>query len=462
MLELFAPKKTPRLEYITELVFGNVLGLQVSIREFGAGSPPGRDTNKIQLLYYKEAVEGWPWLRNNGFLEKESNTKDPSEKPYAINAGNRINAWFPEGQAEQLPAGVDLLAICFRLAVAFTEYEGIPAKSQDLRVIGNGDWRSKYEMYRDFKHRNEYRPWVHEFAAIIKTLLRSHYPDLKFKVPAFDYKITIDVDHPWKYKYKPLPIQVGGILKSMLQGSLKMAGEKVGVLFGGKDPYEVYPEIFALCPPERTWFFFLGARHSPRDNRHFFSHPRYQGLIRQIADQGYTIGIHPSYCSSTRPELIPAEKKALEKIHPPIEHSRQHYLRYTLPETFRCLEASGILHEWSFCDNLRPGFPTGLAISYPWYDLFADRKSNMILHPSMAMDRGVLNIISRDQDFNPAAPDFAEATVDEFFQPMIDMCKKWGGTFSVILHNETFSGAGEWKGWPGVIRELLSRLKQEV
>ena len=75
--------------------------------------------------------------------------------------------------------------------------------------------------------------------------------------------------------------------------------------------------------------------------------------------RGYTIGIHPSWQSGQEEAVLMEEVDELAEITGlPVKYSRQHYIRMTLPQTYRRLIDVGIEKDFSMgyvCQNA-PGF----------------------------------------------------------------------------------------------------------
>ena len=88
-----------------------------------------------------------------------------------------------------------------------------------------------------------------------------------------------------------------------------------------------------------------------------------------------------------------------------------------------------------------------MCIPYPWFDLEQNRISQLTLVPAMAMDRSL-------QQYQKLTP----AKALEKILGLAEKVKAVNGNFVVILHNETFSDSGEWKGWLEVIRKMKAQL----
>lgn len=99
-----------------------------------------------------------------------------------------------------------------------------------------------------------------------------------------------------------------------------------------------------------THFYFKTAITNPKYdwNDYKVSDPDIKVVILELKNQGATIGLHPSYETYLDGDQIKREKDLLEEAaEMEIIHSRQHFLRYKMPETFRLLAQAGIKYDSS-------------------------------------------------------------------------------------------------------------------
>ena len=89
-----------------------------------------------------------------------------------------------------------------------------------------------------------------------------------------------------------------------------------------------------------------------------------------------------------------------------------------------------------------------MAIPFPWYDLEKEEVTDLILHPTIIMDRTLLNYLH----FNPEEG-------KKRIQNLIRSCRKINGHFTLLLHNDAFSESEEWKGWRKTFAEIVEELK---
>lgn len=383
------------------------------------------ETGESYLLTYGCTQDGISELPDAQFFVQNSL---PDAVPQ-VNYTGKLQGLFPV-KSEDLPFSFDLLATTFWILTDSWSIQGHLPLDNHGRVedrhhplVLNG-WHTE--------------PLIHKYAEAIGRLLPGFIPIQRKGT----IQITLDIDEPWKHANKSLPIQAGGMAKSLLSGDLQMLQERLVSIVGKKDPYYIFPE---LTHPERLILFFLIDHHDSRDGRHTWQNKAYRQLIQECKKRGFQIGIHPSYTSSRVEGRIAFEKQKLEEIiEAPVKLSRQHFLRYQNPETFEALEACGIEHEYSLCPIHVCGYLRGMAIPYPWYDLKKDRITQILLHPVMVMDRAL-------QKYQGYTADTAWVRI----KTEAEKCLSFGGDFVILWHNATLSESGEWKGWKKIWHQLL-------
>lgn len=269
-------------------------------------------------------------------------------------------------------------------------------------------------------------------------------------VKAFDYEVTIDVDHPWKHQHKPFAVRWGGMLKALLGGRGAEVQERWRAVMGGQDPYDIDELIREMCPADQTRLFFLVDGQAPQDSHYDLRMPAYAQRVAEFQAAGFSCGLHPSFLTYNQPQLLAEEKKLLESVVGEVIHSRQHYLRYALPGTFRSLLDLGIRYEYSTALNQHPGARTRIMRPYPWFDLERNVQTELEIVPAQVMDRTL-------QQYLGLSPEAAWPVVRRW----IDRVRSVNGKFVVILHNETFSESGEWQGWRSLITQLLAELERD-
>lgn len=262
--------------------------------------------------------------------------------------------------------------------------------------------------------------------------------------PKLKFEPTFDIDNTYAYKYKQGFRRRLSVLRDRLRQNKQRLRERKDVDNGGKDPYDTFDLIRSISERFDIRVFWLVESRGKYDRNLDITHPEHQSLIRKMAESA-RIGIHPSYKSFCSPGLISDEKNALAHIlDSEIETSRQHFLRYMLPESYRTLLDVGIKNDFTmgFADEV--GFRLGTARSVPWYDLLKEEITELMIHPFVYMD-GTLN------EYLKLTPEEAKERVTLLYEEV----KKYGGTFRFIWHNETIGNYNHWAGWSDVLQHTL-------
>ena len=423
---IFTPLQNVRVDYACELIFSVVLGLPYKC----VSDLPEDNVALVQYVSYP--VERGVTVPNSGLLFSQTLDILPAED---VPFQEPISATDPPATIH-----VDIFASAFYVA---TEYE----KYIDPHV----DSHERYDLTvyeKDNPDKHQY-PLIHQYAEWLWEHLIAQYPNLQRPKRFYDFHLTFDIDHPWKHRYKKWYIQAGGILKSLFSASMEELKERGKSLWRNDDPYDTFKHIFSLSPPAKTLFFFLIERKSKHDTRHTYLNNPYRRLIRSIHAKGYPIGIHPSYTSFLDLSQIQHERRQLEQIiGQPIIHSRQHYLKYRLPDTFRYLCEAGIRHDYTLCVNHSLGFRTGMALPYPWFDLEKNVRTDLWLHPTMVMDTSL-------RQYLQLTPEDAVQAVDH----LVNQTRQVNGCFTLLIHNDALSDSGPWKGWRDSIIEIINLVK---
>jgi hypothetical protein len=174
--------------------------------------------------------------------------------------------------------------------------------------------------------------------------------------------------------------------------------------------------------PENTQnkpvYFILTAPFGKYDKNISPKSKAFKDLVNKLKEFS-EIGIHPSYYSSVKTSLIEKEKKQLEEIaRLKITKSRQHFLRFCFPCTFRTLMNAGITDDYSLGWRDEAGFRASIAVPYPFFDLVKNEETALMLHPLAFMD----SVFSKD-------------TAVGILNELREEARKMGGDLIVLTHN---------------------------
>jgi len=276
---------------------------------------------------------------------------------------------------------------------------------------------------------------------LIKLLEKTFNTSIKV-LKEYTFKSTIDVDHLYAYKYKPLTIKAGALLRDSIQFKLNRIKDR----YKKEDPYDRLDEMLTwhkqrdLIPQ----FFILCSKRGPFDKSFPPESSIYQQKIKAISE-GSELGIHPSYASYHNTEKIKEETDTLGKItDKTIQASRQHFLRLTFPESYRCLIDAGIKEDYSmgFAEDI--GFRAGISRSFYWYDLDRDAVTSLRVYPFQIMDVTLKKYLRLKPE---------EALTESL--NLLKRIQEVKGEATIIWHNSSFYESEGWEGYEAVYKSIL-------
>jgi len=425
MMLIIVKKETHRLHYIMQLMLKSLLGIDFRFTcnkvEFGEYVGP-------KFSYGVDVEEQFLYFAADGLLfENKIIAKDLKHIDYK---GNLV--FFPvHNMFSALP--FDPFAAAFYLVSRYEEY--LPhLRDEHNRFLASGSCAFQ-NGYLD-------KPVVNVWSLLIKDVLSKRFPELVFKSPVYEFVPTFDIDSAFAFKNKGLTRAMGGILKAIKDKKVEEVKQRVRVIMGiEKDPFDTFGLQMELQTKYgySPIYFILLADYGPNDKNVPYNNRKFRYLIRYLADYA-EIGIHPSYASSLDPSLIEMETARLSKmLKKEVEHSRQHYLKLVLPDTYRNLINNDIVNDYTMGYAEVPGFRASICTPFPFFDLDQDTATPLIIHPFAVMDGTLFNYMK-------LAPELAIGIIEK----LINEVKSVGGTFIPLWHNQTLNDDGEWKGWLNV------------
>lgn len=314
--------------------------------------------------------------------------------------------------------GFDLFTAIFFLLSRAEEY------SNDQRDM-HGRFRAEYSLFpREFVS----RPVIDEWLCYFRDRFLADKP-LALKPRAFRWVNTYDIDVAYAFKHRPLTRMVAGSLKNLYRLDFHAFRKRLKVLFSGDaDPFDTYDfqaEISRAHDAETIYFFLLGDKDQ-YDRNLSAKHPGMQNLIRQVRAYA-TVGIHPSYASLGKPEKIGMEIGRLANIlNEKVTCSRQHFLRFSLPDTYQHLIREGIRSDYSMGYADFPGFRAGTCTPHRFFDLKAGKTTELEIYPLTLMDATL-----RDYQY------LSSSLATQQIRDLIDRVRAVKGTFISLWHNDT-------------------------
>jgi len=279
--------------------------------------------------------------------------------------------------------------------------------------------------------------------ALKKTMFLKNQ-SVQFKENKFQILPTYDIDIAYSFKGKGLGRNIAGTLKDLLKFDHKNVASRLKVLFSNKkDPYDSFlyldeiHEQFSLNPI----YFFLLSEGSKYDKNLNYDSSLMKKLISTIQSK-YDIGIHPSWKSHDNINSLQKEVLLLKNV----KKSRQHYIRFALPETFRNLLHLKITDDYSMGYGSINGFRASTSRSFNWFDVEKNEVSLLRLHPFCFMECNSFF----EQKYT------AEKASEELLH-YVKVIKEVNGNLITIWHNFSLGTDPLWKGWKEKYIDFLNK-----
>ncbi len=333
----------------------------------------------------------------------------------------------------------DIFAAVFYLVTRYEEY--LPFQPDPYGRFPHTASLAYREKFLDFPLINY---WLEDF----KLSLKEKFPRLVFRMKDFKFIPTYDIDIAYSYKYKGLYRTLGGFARDFFNGKWNHLIDRWDVLFyKKKDPFDAYEWLDSLhlyCRTRAYYFFLLANKQIGADKNIHPNKKKMQSLV-SYHETGYTVGIHPSWQSGDEEAVLMEEVDTLSAITGrPVKYSRQHYIRMSMPKTYRTLIDVGIDKDFSMGYGSANGFRASFASSFFWYDLKAEKQTGLLLFPFCFMD----------------ANSFYQARLSTkaAFTELMDYytkIKRVNGLMITVWHNHFFGDDPVFAGWKEVYEVFL-------
>ncbi len=359
-----------------------------------------------------------------------------SEQAVSIFDYNNNKVFFAAGKASALP--FDVFAASFYLVSRYEEY---------LPHIRDEHDRFTAEDSLAYKNGFLQKPVVNIWIFWIKELIQKRFPAMILPENKYEFISTIDIDNAYAYREKGFLRSAGGYLKSLANFDMSEIIGRTKVLLGlQKDPYDTYDlqlELIKKYKLNSIYFFLLGD-YGVNDKNLPIESRKFQTLIKMLGDYAQ-VGIHPSYGSNKSKEQLKKELERLSKVlHREVKKSRQHFLKLTLPETYRNLIDLDITDDYTMGFASQVGFRASICSTFNFYDLDMELETKLKIHPFAVMEgtlRYNMNVHREDAMHK--------------IRPLIDEVKAVNGQFISLWHNESLSNQKLWLGWATIYEEMV-------
>ena len=423
MINIYAPIISDRLRFSCDFIFNTVLNLPYTL--FSNLDQINRQT--IFINYSSENNSGLKFLPS-GLLE-ENGVKN--FKPELINYQN-LSLIFFNGKYD-FP--FDIFSMVFYFISRYEEYQSYTSDEH-----GRFPAKESFSFINGILNQPVVDKAIWYFGA---WLMEKNLTTLTTK-PNFTYHSTIDVDNAYYAKGKSLGRVIGASGKAALKTDFKESFRRLSVyLSGKKDPFDQYDFQIRLSKELGIplTYFILFAHTTDYDRSLAPGNTAMRQLIHFL-NLNADVGIHPSYFSSENAVKLRTEILSFGKMVKTLQASRQHFLKFKLPETYLQLLDSGIEFEYSMGYSTHNGFRAGTSYSFNFFDLRNEKTTALKIVPFQLMDSVFYDKFSMS----------AYESWDEI-KNIADQVYETGGTLVSVWHDRAFDDV-IYPGWKDCYEKL--------
>ena len=431
-MRLYCDKVSSRLDYIVDFISCELsISIQITTDQVEFRNEPGPKINYSAQRLTEDEIQIGPsaLLFETGLAPQNLSPFHFGGYPAFFKCNNRDFSF-------------DIFAASFYLLSRYEEY--LTHEKNDYGCFA-------HENSLAYKGEFLKLPLINYWIKDLKSSILIKWPLFNFPGRNFRFIPTYDVDSAWRFTGKGFKKNIGSFIKSAFKMDLKSMNRQIAVLQNRQsDPFNAYEWLHSLHETYHLnpfYFLLVAKTQTGRDLNISPSHAGFQKLIRQLSERA-EIGIHPSWKSGDVPALLFEEKKILEEITGrPVVNSRQHFIRWHLPDTCRNLIEAGIVNDFSMGYSTINGFRASVASPFFWYDLPNERVSSLRLWPFCFMDSTAIF----EQELNE------EEAIQELII-LYEAIKKVDGLMITVMHNNYVGSDERFAGWIILYEKFLKIL----
>ncbi len=425
MIVVFTEKSTNRLQYVCQFIFEEQLGLSFQIVENVNDIPT---QTSIIINYSDQEISNTTVnVKPHGLLHE---TGIRAQNPVVRKLTDDYFVFFETDNESSYR--FDIFSAIFYLISRYEEY--LP-HTKDM--YGRYAHENALAFQNGFLNIPLVNIWINQFADFLKS--KRSTPVIKERT--FKTLFSYDIDMAWSYKHKGFWRNLAGFCK-------KPDMKRWKVLLGMEpDPFDTFEKMDLLHLQNKTeciYFFLIARRLSRYDKNIRLFKKSMRSLIQQHALK-YRVGIHPSWRSNQNDHVLQKEIRRLSSlINKSVTESRQHYVKWEIPNSFRQLIENGITDDYSMGYGSINGFRASVTSPFFWYDLPREEVTPLRLHPFCFMDANC----HFEQKLT-----IEEASKE--YQYYFNISKNHGTAFIPIFHNHFLGSEPEFAGWGELWKEMV-------
>lgn len=282
----------------------------------------------------------------------------------------------------------------------------------------------QYERFPYYlsKHRDVMEPTLSKY--LINNGLTPKYADGK----KFAVCLTHDID---VIKQTLTSCAVESVKSTMKGDYINSLQYTISGLDKKQHPFRDFERIMEIEDKygARSSFYFLALKPGEKDYNYDLG--EISDEIREIADNGWEVGLHGGHESYNNIKVMVQEKKLLESVlEKKVIGYRNHYLRFKTPDTWELLSKAGFKYDTTFGYADCAGFRNGMCHPFKPFNLNTGKEIDILEIPLVIMDRTLLKDYMR--------LNFEKAW--KLTKQLIDSVERYNGVITILWHNNSMDG----------------------
>ncbi len=381
-LDLYTNENSPAFLYSAKIFFELISGFKLTIR------PLSEANSAIKgVVYAKKAVNMLPLLEQISLSNSETDFVPKNNIDYQ-------GYTFPFKSSNNSIMPYDPIALTLLLLTSPQEQLQIGKYDIHTRYIDQNSWIKTYSMDKF--------PLLNIASEHFLKIYQKYDYSIKIATKEYSYTPTFDIDIAFAHSAKTFYQHILSYLLLLKKFDINNLTQKTLINFFNKsDPFNVFDFILKELEKNNLTaiFFVMTANRGEFDKNNFYNSKKYIELISKIS-KNHIIGIHPSYNSfNNNKKILIEEISRLEKIiKKPITHSRQHYLRQQIPNSWKILIENGIEHDYTAGYSNDYGYKFGTYSTFPAYDFIEQQELSLKIHPFGFMDTAFYKYLKYDNN----------------------------------------------------------------
>tara|TARA_B100001250_G_scaffold413746_1_gene448922 strand:+ start:2285 stop:3664 length:1380 start_codon:yes stop_codon:yes gene_type:complete len=455
MLKIYIPSDFQELNlYSAKIIFDEILGIKYELNTHAKNNIEIHkdDSDKIIILssIFTDVAKNF-WLNEKHIPTEIKNfsLENPIFESLKINYSD-IPILFGENNLEirdnYIKMDVDIFGTVFFM---LSRYEELFSKKLDIH--------NRFRLEDTIAYKNNFlnRPIVNEYTEILWLLIKNLWPSIQRKKRKYKSIVSCDVDHPFDEATDSiLRISRRVIARVFRDRNIELALSDLKYflqkkIFGKK--YDNYTKNIywmmdlAESKKIKLQFNFIPINtDSKYDTKYTLEDPDVVKVFKDIQSKKHFVGIHPGYNSSVDEEIFTDSVEVYKKLLNEYSisnkiYGRQHYLKFIIGETVQLWEDNQFFSDSSMGYSNAVGFRSGICHEYSMFNF----KSMSIIStkqvPLIVMDCAIFN----DNIYN-------EKKLNKI-QNLINTCKIYDGSFTILWHNSYFSNKKSKKYYENIL-----------